>query len=72
MKSEILFFFYFLENPKKFRGEYTKNQEKIVKEGKGEMKDNGLCYLYAPFLLLKKKNRSVSQSDSERERERRG
>lgn len=36
VKREILFFFYFLENPKKFRGEYTKNQEKIVKEGKGE------------------------------------
>lgn len=36
VKREILFLFNFLENPKKFKREYTKNQEKIVKEGKGE------------------------------------
>lgn len=68
----VLFTFFFLENPEKITREYTKNQEEIVKEGKGGNEGWwALLFIHSLSLVKKKKkkNRSVSQTDSEREKE---
>lgn len=67
----ILFTVFFSKTLKKLRENIRKIRKRLWKRGREEMKDDGLCYLYTPFLLLKKKKKKqVRFSNRQRERER--